>query len=68
MLAHRNPYIESAYKQLQIISQDSEKRMEYESRAKAIRDYHEGLLYTINQREQNKPKHCWLSFPRMTKL
>ncbi len=44
MLAERNPYIESAYERLQIISQDSGKRMEYEAREKAIRDYNEGLL------------------------
>ncbi len=38
MLAKQNPYIESAYKKLQIISQDKEKRLEYEAREKAIRD------------------------------
>lgn len=31
MLAKQNPYIESAYKKLQIISQDKEKRLEYEA-------------------------------------
>ena len=30
MLAKQNPYIESAYKKLQIISQDKEKRLEYD--------------------------------------
>ena len=44
MLADKNPYIESAYQKLQIISQNKEKRMEYEAREKAIRDYNEGLL------------------------
>ena len=39
MLASRNQYISSAYEQLQIISQDDKKRMEYEAREKAIRDY-----------------------------
>ncbi len=39
MLASRNQYINSAYEQLQIISQDDKKRMEYEAREKAIRDY-----------------------------
>ncbi len=39
MLAEKNPYIQSAYEQLQIISQDDKKRMEYEAREKAIRDY-----------------------------
>ncbi len=44
MLAERNAYIGSAYKHLQAISQDKEKRMEYEAREKAIRDYHQGML------------------------
>lgn len=44
MLADKDPYIKSAYKRLQIISQDEEKRMEYEAREKAVRDYNEGML------------------------
>lgn len=44
MLAKKDPYIESAYKHLQVISQNKEKRMEYEAREKAIRDYNEGML------------------------
>ena len=44
MLAKKDPYIESAYERLQIISQDREKRWEYEAREKAIRDYNEGML------------------------
>ncbi len=43
MLVNKNPYIDSAYQKLQIISQDKEKRLEYEAREKAIRDYNEGL-------------------------
>ena len=43
MLAERNPYIESAYNHLQFISQDEEKRLEYEAREKAIRDYNQGM-------------------------
>ena len=39
MLASKDPYIESAYQQLQIISQDQEKRLEYEAREKAVRDH-----------------------------
>ena len=31
MLAQKNQYIESAYERLQLISQDREKRLEYES-------------------------------------
>lgn len=43
MIATKNPYIESAYQQLQIISQDKEKRLEYEAREKAIRDYNQSM-------------------------
>ena len=44
MLAEKNTYIDSAYQHLQLISQDKEKRMEYEAREKAIRDYNQGIL------------------------
>ena len=44
MLAEKNAYIGSAYKHLQIISQDEEKRLEYEAREKAIRDYNQIML------------------------
>lgn len=44
MLATENPYIKSAYKTLQVISHDDEKRMEYEAREKAMRDYNQGML------------------------
>lgn len=44
VLVAKNPYIESAYQHLQMISQDEEKRQEYEARAKAIRDYNQGML------------------------
>lgn len=44
MLAKKDPYIESAYKHLRVISQDKKKRIEYEAREKAIRDYNEGML------------------------
>ena len=49
MLAEKNPYIDSAYRKLQLISQDSQKRLEYEAREKAIRDYNEGM-YEAEQR------------------
>ena len=48
MLAEKNPYIQSAYEQLQIISQDKQKRLEYEAREKAIRDYNQ-LIYESKQ-------------------
>ena len=41
MLAQKDPYIESAYEHLRVISQDREKRLEYEARQKAIRDYNQ---------------------------
>ena len=44
MLAQKNPYIESAYERLQIISQDREKRLEYEAREKAILDHNQMIL------------------------
>lgn len=41
MLAEKSPYINSAYQQLQVISQDKEKRLEYEAREKAVRDHNQ---------------------------
>ncbi len=38
MIANENTYIDKAFKQLQVISQDEEKRWLYRSREKAIRD------------------------------
>ena len=49
MLATKNPYIESAYEQLQVISQDKEKRWEYEAREKAVRD-HNQMMFEAEQR------------------
>ena len=53
MLAEKNPYIDSAYKQLQIISQDKQKRLEYEAREKAVRDYNQGM-YEAEQRGEQR--------------
>ena len=44
MIATKDPYIESAYQALQVISQDKEKRMEYEAQEKAIRDHNQFLF------------------------
>ena len=44
MIAQKDPYIESAYQQLQIISQDSQKRLEYEAREKAVRDHNQMMF------------------------
>lgn len=52
MLAQKNQYIESAYERLQIISQDKEKRLEYEAREKAIRDYSQSMLESRQEGRQ----------------
>ncbi len=53
MIAQKDPYIKSAYDQLQIISQDEQKRMEYEAREKAILDYNQGM-YEAEQRGEQR--------------
>ena len=52
MVAEKNVYIGSAYRHLQIISQDEEKRMEYEARARAIRDYNQIVLEAEQRGEE----------------
>ena len=49
MLASKNEYISGAYDHLQIISQDKQKRLEYEARQKAILD-HNQLMFEAEQR------------------
>ena len=49
MLAMQNKHIESAYEQLKLISQDEQKRLEYEAREKAIRDYNQ-MMFEAEQR------------------
>lgn len=49
MLASKNKYIKSAYEQLRVISQSTEKRLEYEAREKAIRD-HNQMMYEAQTR------------------
>ena len=39
MLAEKSPYIKSAYEQLKIVSQDEQKRKEYEAREKELLGY-----------------------------
>ena len=53
MLTTKNTYIDSAYHQLQIISQDKQKRLEYETREKAIRDYNQ-MMYEAEQRGEQR--------------
>ncbi len=52
MLASKNEYINSAYEQLQVISQDKQKQMEYTARMKAELDYKQGMLEARQQREK----------------
>ena len=56
MLATKNTYIQSAYKTLQVISQDDQKRMEYEARQKALRDYNQGMLEAEERGEKRGEK------------
>ena len=49
MIAQKDPYIESAYQQIQIISQDEQKRLEYEKKKKAIRN-HNQMTFEAKQR------------------
>jgi len=48
MLAAKNTYIDSAYHTLQSISQDTQKRLEYEAREKAILD-HNQMMFEAKQ-------------------
>ena len=52
MSAEINTYIESAYEHLQVISQDQQKRLEYEARLKATLDYNQGMLEAEQRGEQ----------------
>lgn len=53
MPAQKNQYIASAYEQLQIVSQDREKRLEYEARQKAIWDYNQ-MMKEAEERGRQK--------------
>lgn len=44
MLAKKNTYIDNAYQHFQVNNQDKQKRMEYDAREKAVRDYSQGIL------------------------
>lgn len=57
MLVQKNQYIESAYEQLQLISQDRDKRLEYEAREKAILDHNQMMLEAEERgREQGEDR------------
>jgi len=53
MLAEKDHSIDSAFQQLRIISQDKEKRLEYEAREKAILD-HNQFLFEAEQRGEQR--------------
>jgi len=57
MLAQKNQYIESAYERLQVISQDREKRLEYEAREKAILDHNQMMLEAEERGEERGEEH-----------
>ena len=56
MLAKKNSYINSAYQHLQVISQDKEKRLEYEAREKAVRDYNQ-MMKEARERGLQEGRH-----------
>ena len=58
MIAQRDPYIASAYHQLQVASQDKEKRLEYEARQKAIWDYNQTMLEAEERGEKRGEKRA----------
>ena len=51
MLAKKDEYIGEAYRQLEIISQDEQKRLEYTARQKAIYDYNTLIEENYNRGE-----------------
>ena len=68
MLAEKDSYIDSAYRQLQIISQDEQMRMEYEAREKAMRDYSE-MMYEADMRgEERGEKRATLRINKLNSL
>ncbi len=44
MIAEKDPYIQSTYEHLLVISQDEQKRLEYEARQKAFLDYNQSIF------------------------
>ncbi len=52
MLAEKDFYIGSDHQQLQVISQDKQKHLEYETKEKAIRDHNQLLLEAEQRRIQ----------------
>ena len=57
MIAEKDPYIQSAYEHLQVISQDEQKRLEYEARQKAILDYNQSIFEAEQRGAQQGEQH-----------
>ncbi len=53
MIAKESPYIASAYEQLQVISQDTQKRLEYDAHLKAQLD-HNQLMKEAEERGEKR--------------
>ncbi len=53
-IAAKDPYIARAYEQLKIISQDKEKRLQYEAREKVIREYNQSMKEAQEAQEAGK--------------
>ncbi|MCD8397568.1 MAG: Rpn family recombination-promoting nuclease/putative transposase [Lachnospiraceae bacterium] len=51
-MANKNEYLEEAYNTLLELSADEKKRLEYEAREKAIRDYNSNISYARQEGEQ----------------
>ena len=68
MLAQKDTYIESAYEQLQVISQDEEKRLEYEARQKAIWDHNQMMLEAEERGEERGREQGEEQIQRINKL
>ena len=56
MLAKKSVYLDEAYKQLEVISQDQEKRLEYTARQKALYDYNTMMEERFNAGAEHERK------------
>ena len=57
MLAKKSVYLDEAYKQLEVISQDQEKRLEYTARQKALYDYNTMMEERFNAGVEQGAEH-----------
>lgn len=66
-MAEKDPYIKEAYKVLENISADDEKRIEYEAREKAIKDYNTQMLSAERRGVQRGEKRIILNMHHLGK-